>query len=170
MRGLCDERARGNADLQAQVASQNQQREQNQQAMQQQQLELQKQQQVDRERAAKLRQDAIDRQQADREQQESKYKMKFCSRSLNDLSGLNGDELESKCLYIITNLKVIQVIAGGILVGHGISGKVFFIKTKKQYVDEDQISIVANYIGTKKYTSTVGAERTVNAFNYLGDY
>lgn len=123
-----------------------------------------------RDLATKQRIEEDVRQREEREQQESKYKMKFCSQPISHMAELNGNELESKCLYIITNLKIIQVLKDGVLVRHEISGKVFFMKTKKQYVDDDRISVIANYTGIKKYMSAIGAEKTVTAFNYLGDY
>jgi len=73
-------------------------------------------------------------------------------------------------------LRVLQVVAGGILVRPNdfspyILDKVIFIKTAKQYVDGDFIqNIYVKSVGPVSYESVAGAGKTVNAFQYLGDF
>lgn len=103
--------------------------------------------------------------------------MPYCAdTNLTNLIFSNSTNIEKNCIYVLrTPLQVIQVIEGGILVtlNHSsayIGHKVFFLKTKKQYVDGDfVVDILIHLIGTKKYLSTLGSQKTVHAFEQLGE-
>lgn len=108
-----------------------------------------------------------------------KYKINFCSNPdlFSTIYGPFGTPIEEKCLYILRGpVNVLQVIKGGILVSlietnQNLPNKVFFIKTKKAYVDKDLVgSVLLKSNGSIKYTNTLGAENTIHAFVYLEDF
>jgi len=106
------------------------------------------------------------------------YKMKFCKNSnLFAVLYISPVPIESNCIYSLLGesqrLYVLQSIDDGILVTHSsqlLLSKIIFIKTKKKYADGDILqNQFLRSIGHKKYMSTIGAQKTVNAFQYLGD-
>ena len=108
---------------------------------------------------------------------EIKYKMPFCYPSnLIEAVFSSSYTVEKNCIYVLSDsLRVIQVIEDGILVtltqnSQYMSDKVIFIKTSKQYVDGDLVrNILLHSIGTKKYISAIGAQKTIHAFEKLGE-
>lgn len=129
----------------------------------------------------KERQDRIAAQEAAEAEQrkpQNKYKMAFCHNpDLFAVVFASRASIEPNCIYGIgvAPLKVLQVVAGGILVrptdlNPYILDKVIFIKTDKQYVDGDFVQkIYVKSVGPLSYESVMGAGKTVNAFQYLGD-
>lgn len=114
----------------------------------------------------------------DAQNPEKVFRMKFCKNpNLWGVLYVQPKPLESGCIYSLIGPKgrmyVIQSISGGILVGQPSSlllPKVIVIKTRKQYADGDIIQDqFVKSVGLHKYTAVTGAQRTVNAFQYLGD-
>ncbi len=109
---------------------------------------------------------------------ETKYGIPFCSNPNLFSSVFNpfGKSLEPNCIYIIHGpIKVLQIVEGGLLAtlirpSPELPDKAIFIKTKKQYVDEDLVGdILVRVAGTTKYANALGVEKTVQKFQYLGD-
>lgn len=109
---------------------------------------------------------------------ENKYKMKFCDNN-EDIHYYFIDSLSSgfqkNCMYmLLPNLKVSQVVDGGVLLfAPGLtsySSKSIFLSHVSKYVDDDIIgSLLVKYTGPVKYTTVLGAQRTVHSFKYLSD-
>lgn len=106
---------------------------------------------------------------------EVKFKIPYCANRdiLNVISYSNP--VVSNCIYELVGypLKVLQVIDQGILVTFNemipnAPSAVFLIKTKKEYVDNDSIrDMLVQSAGTFKYTTTLGAIKTIRAFQHL---
>jgi len=120
----------------------------------------------------------LDTERAEQRKPENKYKMEFCKANnlFNTLYNPFGPKIESDCIYILrVPLRVLQSISNGILVTlaqpiRDLPAKTFFIKTKKQYADQDIVGEMhVKSIGTIKYTTVLGVVKTINAFQQLDD-
>jgi hypothetical protein len=109
---------------------------------------------------------------------QAKFKLKFCQNpNLLAVAFFSQAPIEKNCIYSLApqgyQLTVMQSVPGGIIVGaqNGpTNGKQIFINTKRQYADGDLIQ--PQFVrpdGLKKYMSVVGAQKTINSFQYLGD-
>jgi hypothetical protein len=114
----------------------------------------------------------------ERRKPENRFKMKFCAHpDFNNTIFLSGT-IQRDCIYGIGvyPVEVLQVVEGGVLIKQAGNspygmGKVVFIKTKRAFADGDLIrNVYLKSIGTIKYESVMGAWKTVNAFEYLGDF
>lgn len=104
-------------------------------------------------------------------------KMKFCTNA-NLVSAIFFSyltpQIESNCIYLLMGGFVTQSAPGGILLGSpgggSIQGRTIYIKTKKQYADGDMIRPqFVKSTGLMRFSTVLGAQRTVNAFQYLED-
>lgn len=85
------------------------------------------------------------------------------------LAGVTSQQPDPKTIYILSGIKVLQVLNDGILI-NSYDGGLGYIKTlpNKSYVDN--MTLYNVYVlpnGTKKYNNVLGATRTVYAFKEL---
>lgn len=109
---------------------------------------------------------------------EEKHKIKFCANpNLFEVVFTSSKAIELNCIYALppNYLKVLQVVKNGVLLtqtsfSQYTLNKNIFVKTKRQFVDGDLMpTTYVKSAGVMSFTTFVGAEKTVHAFEDLGE-